>query len=170
HRHPRVIKAIKAQLDRLALHSQELLNPIAAEAARRLAEITPGDLRKAFWCSSGTESVEGALKLARLYTGKKKFVSTINSFHGKSFGSLSVTGRDIFRNPFLPLLEVNFVPYGDAEAVKAVMDGDTAAVIVEPIQGEGGVIVPPVDYLPKLRDICTRSGALFIVDEVHTGL
>lgn len=170
HRHPRVINAIKAQLDRLALHSQELLNPVAAEAARRLAGITPGNLRKAFWCSSGTESVEGALKLARLYTGKQKFVSTINSFHGKSMGSLSVTGRDIFRNPFLPLLETDFVPYGDPEAARAAIDENTAAFIVEPIQGEGGVIVPPADYLPKLREICTARGALLILDEVQTGL
>jgi putrescine aminotransferase len=170
HRHPRIIKAITAQLGRLALHSQELLNPIAAEAAKRLAEITPGNLKKAFWCSSGTESIEGALKLARLYTGKKKFVSTINSFHGKTFGSLSVTGRHVFREPFLPLLEVELVHYGNASAIEAAIDDDTAAVILEPVQGEGGVIIPPPDYLPKVREICTRKGALLILDEVQTGL
>lgn len=170
HRHPHIIKAIKAQLDRLALHSQELLNPYAAEAAHRLAEITPGNLRKAFWCSSGTESIEGALKLARLYTGRKKFVSTINSFHGKSMGSLSVTGREIFRNPFLPLLEVVFVPFGDADAAEVAIDTETAAFIVEPIQGEGGVNIPPDDYLTRIREICTRNGALMIADEVQTGL
>src|SRR5438105_1557149 len=97
HRHPKVISAVKAQLDRLALHSQWLLNPVAADAARRLAEITPGDLRKTFWCSSGTEAVEGALKLARLYTHRPKYVSTINSFHGKTMGALSVTGRHPLR-------------------------------------------------------------------------
>ncbi len=113
HRHPKVVAAVKAQMDRLALHSQWMLNPRSADAARRLAEITPGDLRKTFWCSTGTEAVEGALKLARLYTGKSKFISTINSFHGKTLGSLSVTGRDLFRKPFLPLLEATFVPYGD---------------------------------------------------------
>jgi putrescine aminotransferase len=170
HRHPKVIAAVKAQMDRLALHSQWMLNPRSADAARRLAEITPGDLRKTFWCSTGTEAVEGALKLARLYTGKHKFVSTINSFHGKTLGSLSVTGRDVFRRPFLPLLDAAFVPYGDAAAIEAVIDNDTAGVILEPIQGEGGVIVPPDDYLPAVREICSRRGVLMLLDEVQTGL
>jgi putrescine aminotransferase len=170
HRHPKVIAAVKAQMDRLALHSQWMLSPRAADAARRLAEVTPGDLRKTFWCSTGTEAVEGALKLARLYTRKSKFISTINSFHGKTLGSLSVTGRDLFRQPFLPLLNAAFVPYGDADAIEAAIDEDTAAVILEPIQGEGGVIVPPDDYLPTVREICTRQGVLLILDEVQTGL
>ncbi len=170
HRHPKVIAAVKAQMDRLALHSQWMLNPRSADAARRLAEITPGNLRKTFWCSTGTESVEGALKLARLYTGKSNFISTINSFHGKTLGSLSVTGRDLFRKPFLPLLEATFVPYGDAEALEKAIDDRTAAVILEPIQGEGGVIIPPDDYLPVVRRICTERGVLMLLDEVQTGL
>ena len=170
HRHPKVIAAVKAQMDRLALHSQWMLNPRSADAARRLAEITPGNLRKTFWCSTGTESVEGALKLARLHTGKSKFISTINSFHGKTLGSLSVTGRDLFRRPFLPLLEASFVPYGDAHAIEKAIDDQTAAVILEPIQGEGGVIVPPDDYLPAVRRICTERGVLMLLDEVQTGL
>ena len=170
HRHPKVIAAIKQQMDRLALHSQWMLNPRSADAARRLAEITPGNLRKTFWCSTGTEAVEGALKLARLYTGKKKFVSTINSFHGKTMGSLSVTGRDLFREPFLPLLDATFVPYGDSESIERAIDKDTAAVILEPIQGEGGVIVPPDEYLPAVRRICNDREVLLILDEVQTGL
>src|SRR5437870_6097433 len=170
HRHPKVISAVKAQMDRLALHSQWMMNPVAADAARRLAEITPGELRKTFWCSTGTEAVEGALKLARLYTGKQKFISTINSFHGKTMGSLSVTGRDLFRQPFLPLLETTFVPYGDANAIEQAIDDTTAAVILEPIQGEGGVIVPPDDYLATVRDICTRRSVILIFDEVQTGM
>jgi putrescine aminotransferase len=157
-------------MDRLALHSQWMLSPRSADAARRLAEITPGNLRKTFWCSTGTESVEGALKLARLYTGKSKFISTINSFHGKTLGSLSVTGRDLFRKPFLPLLDATFVPYGDAGAIAAAIDNETAAVILEPIQGEGGVIVPPDDYLPAVRQICTERRVLMLLDEVQTGL
>lgn len=170
HRHPKVITAIKAQLDRLPLHSQWMLNPMAADAARRLAEITPGLLRKTFWCSTGTEAVEGALKISRLYTGKKKFISTINSFHGKTMGSLSVTGRDLFRQPFEPLLETSFVPYGEIEAMERAVDGSTAAVILEPIQGECGICVPPDDYLPAVRELCTRRGVLLIFDEVQTGL
>jgi len=170
HRHPKVIQAIKQQMDRMGLHSQWMLNPCSADAARRLAEITPGNLRKTFWCSTGTESVEGALKLARLYTGKSKFISTINSFHGKTMGSLSVTGRDLFRKPFLPLLEATFVPYGDAEAIANAIDDHTAAVILEPIQGEGGVIVPWDDYLPAVRHACSERGVLLILDEVQTGL
>ena len=170
HRHPKVVAAVKAQMDRLALHSQWMLNPRSADAARRLAEITPGDLRKTFWCSTGTEAVEGALKLARLYTGKSKFISTINSFHGKTLGSLSVTGRDLFRKPFLPLLEATFVPYGDADAIDDAIDDRTAAVILEPIQGEGGVIVPPDNYLLAVRRICTSRGVLMLLDEVQTGL
>lgn len=170
HRHPTVINAIKTQLDRLALHSQRLLNPLAGEAAKRLAAITPGNLRKVFFCNSGTEAVEGALKLARLYTKKRKFISAINSFHGKTMGALSVTGRDLFRDPIAPLLPVEFVPYGDADAVEARIDSDTAAVILEPIQGEGGVVVPPDDYFRRVREICTRRGVLLVVDEVQTGL
>jgi len=170
HRHPKVIAAIKQQMDRMALHSQWMLNPRSADAARRLAEITPGNLRKTFWCSTGTESVEGALKLARLYTGRSRFISTINSFHGKTMGSLSVTGRDLFREPFLPLLETSFVPYGDAEAIDKALNEPAAAVILEPIQGEGGVIVPPDDYLPTVRRLCTERGVLLILDEVQTGL
>ena len=110
------------------------------------------------------------MKLARLYTGKSKFISTINSFHGKTLGSLSVTGRDLFRKPFLPLLEATFVPYGDANAIEMAIDNQTAAVILEPIQGEGGVIVPPDDYLPAVRSICTERGVLMLLDEVQTGL
>src|SRR2546428_3537939 len=170
HRHPKVIAAVKAQMDRLALHSQWMVNPRSADAARRLAEITPGNLRKTFWCSTGTEAVEGALKLARLFTGKSKFISTINSFHGKTMGSLSVTGRDLFRKPFLPLLEATFVPYGEAAAIEKAIDDKTAAVILEPIQGEGGVIVPSDDYLPAVRQICTERGVLMLLDEVQTGL
>jgi putrescine aminotransferase len=161
---------VKAQLDRLALHSQWLLNPVAAEAARRLASVTPEKLEKTFWCSTGTEAVEGGLKLARLYTGRKKFVSTVNSFHGKTLGSLSVTGRDLFRKPFEPLLETTFVPYGDIHAMSQAVDGATSAVILEPIQGEGGVNVPPEDYLPAVRRLCSDRGALLILDEVQTGL
>ena len=173
HCHPEVIEAVKSQMDRMPLHSQYLVNPITAEAARRLAEVTPGNgkLRRTFFCNSGTESVEGALKLARLYTGRPGFISTVDAFHGKSFGSLSVTGRPVFREPFQPLLQdVSHVPYGDAAAIEKAIDDRTAAVILEPVQGEGGVIVPPDDYLPKVREVCTARKVLLIADEVQTGM
>jgi putrescine aminotransferase len=171
HRHPEVIAAVKSQMDRMPLHSQYLVNPITAEAGKRLAEVAPGDLKRTFFCNSGTEAVEGALKLARLHTRRHGYVSTHNSFHGKSLGALSVTGRPVFREPFQPLLaDVAFVPYGDAGAIERVLTADTAAVILEPVQGEGGVIIPPDDYFPRVREACTRSGALLIADEVQTGL
>src|SRR5207245_2349677 len=148
-----------------------LVNPITAEAGRRLAEVAPGRLRRTFFCNSGTEAVEGALKLARLYTRRRGFVSAENSFHGKSMGSLSVTGRPVFREPFGPLLQdVTFVPFGDAAAIGRAIGRDTAAVILEPVQGEGGVIVPPDDYWPEVREICSRHDVLLIADEVQTGL
>lgn len=171
HRHPDVIRAVKSQLDRMPLHSQYLVNPITAEAGRRLAEVTPGNLKRTFFCNSGTESIEGALKLARLYTGKSGFISTHNAFHGKSLGSLSVTGREVFREPFKPLLQdVSFVPFGDAAAIDKAITRDTAAVVLEPVQGEGGVIVPGDDYFPKVREITAKRGVLLIADEVQTGL
>jgi putrescine aminotransferase len=171
HRHPEVVAAVMSQLDRMPLHSQYLVNPITAEAGRRLAEVAPGGLKRTFFCNSGTEAVEGALKLARLYTRRRAFISTENSFHGKSLGSLSVTGRTVFREPFQPLLQdVTFVPYADAGAIERAITRETAAVILEPVQGEGGVIVPPDDYVPRVREICNRQGVLMIADEVQTGL
>ncbi len=171
HRHPEVVRAVKDQLDRMPLHSQYLVNPITAEAGRRLAEVAPGSLKRTFFCNSGTEAVEGALKLARLHTRRQRFISAENSFHGKSMGSLSVTGRPVFREPFQPLLsEVTFVPYGDAAAIERAIGRDTAAVILEPVQGEGGVIVPPDEYWPRVRTICSKHGVLLIADEVQTGL
>jgi putrescine aminotransferase len=171
HRHPEVIAAVKSQMDRMPLHSQYLVNPITAEAGKRLAEVAPGNLTRTFFCNSGTEAVEGALKLARLFTRRHGYVSTHNAFHGKSLGALSVTGRPVFREPFQPLLkDVAFVPYGDAAAIDRAITDDTAAVILEPVQGEGGVIIPPDDYFPRVREACTRKGALLIADEVQTGL
>lgn len=170
HRHPRVIAAVKAQMDRLCLHSQKLFNPCAAEAARRIIEVAPKGMDRVFFVNSGTEAVEAALKVARLHTGKPKFVATINGFHGKSLGSLSVTGRAKYRDPLGPLLEAEFVDYGDVDAMAAAIDERTAGIIVEPIQGEGGIIVPSDDYLPALREITKKKGVLLIVDEVQTGM
>lgn len=171
HRHPRVIAAVKAQLDQVCLHSQELLNPWAAHLASQLASLAPGDLQYMFFCNSGTEAVEGAIKLARLATGKTEIVSTKNSYHGVSMGALSATGREVFRKPFEPLLNgFKHVPFGDIKALEDAINKDTAAVILEPIQGEGGINVPPVGYLRKVRQLTKKKGVLLILDEVQTGL
>jgi putrescine aminotransferase len=171
HRHPKVIAAVKAQLDQVCLHSQDLLNPWAAHLARQLAKIAPGDLQYSFFCNSGTEAVEGAIKLARLATGKSEIISTKNAYHGVSLGALSATGREVFRKPFEPLLNgFKHVVYGDIEALEEAITRDTAAVILEPIQGEGGINVPPEGYLRKVRQLTKKKGILLILDEVQTGM
>lgn len=172
HNPDEVIAAINFVLERPNL-LQASLNPLAAALAHNLAKITPGDLGRVFFCNSGTEAVEGALKLARAFKPERStIVYCENSFHGKSFGSLSVTGREKYRKPFAPLLPgCEAVPYGDAEALeKKLASRDVAAFIAEPIQGEGGVIVPPEGYLSAARELCDRYGSLFIVDEIQTGL
>ena len=170
HRHPKVIEAVRAQLDRMPLSSRLLPSQPAADLAEALAMIAPGELRYSFFCNSGTEAVEGCIKMARLATGRTGLVGTVGGFHGKTMGSLSVSGREVYRKPFEPLIPgVTHVPFGDAEALDRAVGEDTAGVILEPIQGEGGVMVPPDDYLPAAREICSRKGALLIVDEVQTG-
>lgn len=151
---------------------QASLNPAAAALAHNLAQVTPGELSRMFFSNSGAEAVEGALKLARASSGKEKIIYCHNSFHGKSFGALSVTGREKYQKPFHPLLpKTEAIPYGDLQALeKALQAKDVAAFIVEPIQGEGGIIVPPPNYLKEIREICTRFEALLILDEIQTGL
>ena len=171
HRHPRVVAAVKEQLDRIALSGRTMFNPLMGRLAKRLAELTPGDLAISFFANSGTEAVEGALKLARAATKRPAIVATDAAFHGKTLGALSASGRDAFRDPFTPLLaDVRRVPFGDSGALRDAVDEHTAAVIVEPIQGEGGVNVPPEDYLRDVRSICDEHGAVMITDEVQTGL
>jgi putrescine aminotransferase len=171
HRHPKVVEAVKKSLDTMPMHGEVLFNRPMADLAERLAEITPGKLQYSFFVNSGTEAVEGALKVARLATGRKKFIAAKNAFHGKTFGSLTATGRDMFRTPFQPLLP-NFehVPYDDVAAMATALDNETAAVILEPIQGEGGIIVPHDGYLTAVRQLCDKYGALLIADEVQTGI
>ncbi len=171
HRHPRIIQAVRNQLDRLALSTRLLLNENQIRLADRLASLAPGDLEYCFFTHSGTEAVEGALKLARAATGRTDFIAAENAFHGKSMGALSASGRDSYKDPFRPLVPgFHHVPFGDAEAVEAALNENTAAVILEPIQGEAGVIVPPDDYLPRVRKACDANGTLLILDEVQTGL
>jgi putrescine aminotransferase len=171
HRHPRVVAAVKDQLDRIALSGRTMFNPLLGRLAKRLAELTPGDLRISFFANSGAEAVEGALKLARAATGRSTIVATEAAFHGKTVGALAVSGRETFRAPFGPLLaDVRRVPFGDAEALRGALDATVAAVIVEPVQGEGGVNVPPAGYLRAVRALCDEHAALLIADEVQTGL
>jgi putrescine aminotransferase len=183
HRHPTVVKAVRDQLEHQALHSQELLDPMRGYLSHLLAMVTPGELRYSFFCNSGTEANEGAMKLAKLWARRKKanhtlgIISTTGGFHGKSFGSLSVSGKGAFREPFYPLMSgVRFVPYGDADALDqqlAICDAvgfDIAAFIVEPVQGEAGVNMPPDDYFATVREICDKWGILLIADEVQTGM
>jgi putrescine aminotransferase len=171
HAHPDVVQAVRDQLGRMPLSSRTFFQEPLANLAEKLASVAPGNLQYSFLCNSGTEAVEGALKIARVATGRTRFVCTVGGFHGKSMGSLSATGREVFRKPFDPLVPgFVHVPYDNVEAVEAAVDDDTAGVIVEPIQGEGGIRCPGDDYLRKLREICDRTGALLILDEVQTGL
>jgi len=171
HRHPAVIEAVKAQLDRMPLSAKVFFNQPCAQLSETLARITPGALQHSFFCNSGAEAIEAALKFARLATGRSEFVSALNAFHGKTLGALSISGRELYRKPFEPLLpDCRLVPYGDTRALEETVSEHTAAVILEPIQGEGGIIIPPADYLREAQEICRRQGALFILDEVQTGL
>ena len=176
-RHPKIVKAVQDQLARMPLSSQELIDPLRGALAELLGEIAPGDLQYSFFINNGTDAVEGAYKLARLHTGRINFISSIRGFHGKSAGSLSLMGKWEYREPFLPLLPgVQFVEFGDAEAVedelyKADATGKgVAGVIMEPVQGEAGAIVPPDDFWPRIRKACDEYGALLIADEVQTGM
>ena len=177
HHNPEIINTVKAQLDHQALHSQELLDPLRGYLARTLAAITPGDLQHSFFTNGGAEAVEMALKLARIATGKKWYISTVNGFHGKSMGAVSMTGKGTYREPYGPMVQhVQHIEYGNAEdARKAIRNlqaaGESvAAMIVEPIQGEAGVIVPPPGYLQSLREICDEYGVVLIFDESQTGM
>mgnify|MGYP000874979317 FL=1 len=170
HNHPDIEAAVSS-VSGLPNLLQASLNPLAGALARNLAFLTPGDLQYSFFGNSGAEAVEGALKLARAATGRAGILSCIGSFHGKTLGALSVTGRDKYRHPFEPLLPgVSFVPYGDISALEsALAAGDIAAFIVEPIQGEGGIIVAPEGYLTEARKLCTAAGTALIIDEIQTG-
>jgi putrescine aminotransferase len=169
HRHPEVVAAVEAQLHRMPLSARVFLNPLQAELACELARLT--GLAYSFFCNSGTEAVEGALKLARLATGRTGFVAADQAYHGKSLGSLSVSGRKSYRDPFEPLIpDVTHVPFGALVSLSEAVTTDTAAVILEPVQGEGGIHVAPSGYLEGVRKICSDRGVLFIADEVQTGL
>ncbi|HUK81475.1 MAG TPA: putrescine aminotransferase [Verrucomicrobiae bacterium] len=176
HRHPKVLKAVLDQLNRQGIHSQELIDPLRTYLAHLVALITPGDLQFAFLTNSGTESIEGCLKMAIATTGRHKFIGCIGGFHGKSLGSLGGTSKAFFREPFLPLLNWSHVPFGDIDALKMIMEscdfsGDrVAAVVIEPIQGEGGINVAPPGYLAAARELSDKYGAMLVFDEIQCGM
>jgi len=169
HCHPAVVAAICRQAGEL-IHCSNLYHvPHQLELAKKLSEIT--GLGKVFLTNSGTEASEAAIKLARVRTGRKQFVAFTHGFHGRSTGALAVTHKPAIREPFEPLEpRCSFVEYGDLDGLRKAVSGDTAGVFVEPIQGEAGVIIPPEGFLAGVREICDRSGALMILDEVQTGM
>lgn len=170
HNHPRVVEAINSVASRPKI-MPSALNPLAGALAHNLSLITPGKINRFFFGNSGAEAVEGALKTARAATGRDAIIYAEGAFHGKTFGALSVTGRDKYRKPFGSLLPNTLkVPYGDLEALETLLiSTQVAAVILEPIQGEGGVILPPTGYLRGAQELCHEHGALLILDEIQTG-
>ncbi|MGV3618363.1 MAG: aspartate aminotransferase family protein [Fimbriimonas sp.] len=171
HRHPKVLEAVRNQLDTIPLSGKAFFSKPTADLAERIAELAPGGLEFTFFSNSGAEAVEAALKFAKGMTGRSRIVSTEGSFHGKTLGALSVTGRSKYRAKYEPLMPgAAFVPFGDAEAAVAAIDDATAAMIIEPVQGEGGINIPPAGYLRALREACDRHGALLIADEIQSGL
>jgi acetylornithine/LysW-gamma-L-lysine aminotransferase len=171
HCHPRVLEAIKAQSERLLYVSPTFYNDMRARVSERLAGIAPLGLDRIYLCNSGTEAVESAIKYARKHTGRPGIISCMRSFHGRTLGALSATFNKKYREGFEPLVPgFEFVPYGDLEAMKKAVTDKTAAVIVEPVQGEGGIFPAPEGYLKGVRDICTDAKTVFIADEIQTGL
>ena len=171
HSHPALVRAIAEQAGRLMQTTNIFYTLPQLDLCDRLAELTPAPITRAFLTNSGTEAVEGALKLAHRATGRKVYVSTRSAFHGRTLGALQVIGTPKHRDPYAPLLpEQVLVPFDDLAAARRAVDASVAAFIVEPVQGEGGVNVPSPGYLRGLREICDATGALLIFDEVQTGV
>jgi acetylornithine/N-succinyldiaminopimelate aminotransferase len=170
HAHPAIVKAVSKQISTLGHVSNFYAHPNVLELAERLQKLTGDKSARVFFCNSGAEANEAALKLSRK-TGKYRVVATQEAFHGRTMGALSLTGQPSKRNPFKPLIKgIKHVPFGDSSAMKRAITKKTAMVIVEPIMGEAGVIVPPADYLKNLRQYCDDNGALLVFDCVQTGM
>jgi acetylornithine/LysW-gamma-L-lysine aminotransferase len=171
HCNPRVVKAIKAQLDKIITVHSSLYNKTREEFLEKLIKISPKSLSQVYLNNSGTEAVEAAIKFARKFTGKKKMVAMNGSYHGKSLGALSVTFNQKYRKAFEPLVDtVQFSSFGDIEALRNTVDSDTAMVILEPIQGESGIIVAPDGFLQEVRKLCDEKGIVLVFDEIQAGL
>jgi acetylornithine aminotransferase len=170
HAHPAIVKAVSKQVSTLGHVSNFYAHPNVLELAEKLQKMTGDKSARVFFCNSGAEANEAALKLSRK-TGKYKIVATQEAFHGRTMGALSLTGQPAKRNPFKPLIKgIKHVPFGNSAAMKRAINKKTAMVIVEPIMGEAGVIVPPKDYLKNLRQYCDENGALLVFDCVQTGM
>lgn len=168
--HPEVVKAISHQVRKVGHISNFYSNPQSLELAEILQELIGDSSARVFFCNSGAEANEAAMKISRL-TGKQKIIAMEGAFHGRTMGALSLTGQESKQRPFRPLLKkVHFVPFGDLQALERKIDRKTAMVIVEPIQGESGVVVPPDGYLKGVEKLCRKHGALFAIDSVQTGL
>jgi acetylornithine aminotransferase len=170
HAHPAIVKAVSTQIAELSHISNLYAHTPGVELAEKLQDLTNNPSARIFFCNSGAEANEAAIKVSRL-TGRSEIVAALGGFHGRTTGALSITGQEGKRTPFEPLLPgVKFVPYGDARALRLAVTKRTALVILEAIQGENGVVVPPVGYLREVRAICDAKGALFAVDAVQTGM
>ncbi|UCH01826.1 MAG: aspartate aminotransferase family protein [Candidatus Bathyarchaeota archaeon] len=170
HCHPKVVDSIRKQSETLLSCHGSLYNPIRSQLLKKIVAITPKKLDKVFLSNSGTEAVEAAIKLARKYTGKSEIIAFMGAYHGKTMGALSATWNKKYRDPYKPLVpSFKHVPYGNYERVRGAISNNTAAIIVEPIQGEGGIKVPPKEFLSALRELCDDKNILLICDEVQTG-
>ena len=170
HAHPAIVKAVTQQISTLSHVSNFYAHPNSVQLAEKLTAMTGDKNAKVFFCQSGAEANEAALKLSRR-TGKVRVVAAQGAFHGRTMGALSLTGQQAKREPFLPLIKgIKHVPFGDIDAMRKAVTKKTAMVIIEPIMGEAGVIVPPADYLQQLRKLCDEKGALLVIDAVQTGM
>lgn len=170
HAHPAIVKAVTRQISALSHVSNFYAHPNAIALAEKLTAMTGDKSAKVFFCQSGAEANEAAFKLSRR-TGKVRVVAAQGAFHGRTMGALSLTGQPSKREPFLPLVKgVKHVPFGDIDAMRKAISKKTAMVIIEPMMGEAGVIVPPADYLQDLRNLCDKNGALLVIDAVQTGM
>ena len=170
HAHPAIVKAVTKQVGTLGHVSNFYAHPNVVELAQKLASMTGDKSARVFFAQSGAEANEAALKLSRR-TGRYRIVAAQGAFHGRTMGALSMTGQPSKREPFLPLLKgIKHVPFGDIKAMRRAITTKTAMVILEPIMGEAGVIVPPEDYLAQVRELCTQKGALLVIDAVQTGM
>ena len=170
HCHPKVVQAIAEQAATLITCQEMFYNDRRADLMQQLAQIMPGDLERFFLCNSGTEAIEGAIKFARLSTGRPNIVAAMRGFHGRTLGSLSATHKEHYRQPFLPLVPgFSHVPFGRIDALQDAVTEDCAAVILEVVQGEGGVRLGAPEYFQQVQEICRLRGALLIIDEVQTG-